>query len=339
MKPFQLYMGPLKGFTDYVFRNTLAAHFGGFDLAVAPFIATKKDNKIKRKYVNDVLPEKNPGLPVIPQILGKSDQDFIILANYLFDMGYGTVNWNLGCPYPMVANKRRGAGMLPYTGTIDRFLDTVIPRLNGKLSIKVRLGWQSAVDLFRLIPVINQYPLAEVIIHPRTGLQRYEGAPDLDAFEQCLTNICHPVVYNGDIRTPDIFYGLARRFPQVNRWMIGRWCIADPFMAQTIKNGRVADGDRIRRLKQFHAALLENYSAVLDGPGHVLNKMKGLWKYLALPFKDFSRTLKKIKKETRTDQYLERVNRFFDDEAQLNAESPDPDPIAQNGGPDMRAVR
>jgi len=73
----------MRGFTDHLFRNSFADHFGGFDLAVAPIIASKRDNKIKKTYVKDVLPENNTRLPVVPQILSKTARDLIVLANYL----------------------------------------------------------------------------------------------------------------------------------------------------------------------------------------------------------------------------------------------------------------
>jgi len=317
MPRIRLYMAPMKGVTDHIFRSAFADHFGGFDLAVAPFIASKQDQRIKRKYVKDVLPENNTRMPVVPQILSKTAADFIVLANYLYDLGYDTVNWNLGCPYPMVANKERGSGMLPYTDRIRTFLDRVIPELRGSLSIKVRLGWKENTDIFRLLPVINQYPLSEIIIHPRTGLQRYEGPVDLDTFEDCLAVIRHPVVYNGDIQTVGDFRRLSRRFDRVYAWMIGRWCLADPFLPGRITSGTDNIPDKIYRMQRFHEALFEAYNRVLDGPSHVLNKMKGFWSYFSLPFEDCKKTMKKIKKTRRPDQYLEQVNLFFETEAQL----------------------
>ena len=309
-------MAPMKGFTDHMFRNTFADHFGGFDLAVAPFISSKSDKKIKRNYVKDVLPENNSRLPVIPQILSKTAEDFTVLANYLHDLGYGTVNWNLGCPYPMVAKKQRGSGMLPHTDLIHDFLDNVIPAIKGTLSIKIRLGWSSADDIFRLLPILKQYPLEELIIHPRTGIQRHDGEVDLEAFAQCVAVINHPVVYNGDIKTPEDFKMLSQRFGDVSRWMIGRWFLSNPFLPFIIKAGEDTIQDKIQILKQFHEALFEAYSAGLDGPSHLLNKMKGFWRYFALPFKDCKKTIKKIKKTTKPDQYLDLVNLFFETEAQ-----------------------
>ena len=195
---------------------------------------------------------------------------------------------------------------------IHEFLDAVIPRLKGALSIKTRLGWQTTADIERLIPVLNQYPLAELIVHPRTGVQRYGGEPDHGAFERCVKQVAHPVVYNGDIRTLENYKILAGRFDGVNRWMIGRGAIADPFLPMAIKTGKDDIDDRPAGIKRFHHALYERYSDILDGPSHVLNKLKGIWRYFSVPYADHKKELKKINKAHHPEQYLELVNRFFD---------------------------
>jgi tRNA-dihydrouridine synthase len=155
------------------------------------------------------------------------------------------------------------------------------------------------------------------MIHPRTGLQRYEGCVDLNAFETCLAMTRHPVVYNGDIRTVANFRRLFQRFESVHAWMIGRWCIADPFLAIRIKTGGDDMADKIHRMRQFHETLFEAYRRVLRGPSHVMNKMKGLWRYFSLSFENCGKSIKKITKTHHPDQYSERVNQFFDTEAHL----------------------
>ena len=310
-------MAPMKGLTDHLFRTAFADHFGGFDLAVAPFISSKRDHAFKPKYVKDVLPENNTALPVIPQILSNVAEDFTALANYLFDLGYGSVNWNLGCPSRTVTGKKRGAGMLPHTDLIRTFLDDAFSGIKGTISAKLRLGWTSADDIFRLLPVLNQYPLEALIIHPRTGIQRYEGEIDLSAFEQCLSVLKHPVVYNGDIRTYDDFKRLSHRFESISQWMIGRGCLADPFLPTVIRTGDTEVSDRIQAMKRFHDDLFEAYSRVLHGPSHLLNRMKGIWRYLSYSLKDCEKFTKKINKTQRPDQYVDLVNLFFEAEAQL----------------------
>lgn len=312
-----LYMGPIRGGTDHVYRNAFARHFKGFDLAVAPFVTCINRNKITRKYVHGLLPENNTGLPVIPQILSKSAEGFLHLADYLADMGYEVINWNLGCPYPQVANKQRGSGLLPFPHKIKEFLDQVVPALKTRLSIKTRLGREHPEEIFALMPVFNDYPLEEIIIHPRTGRQMYEGTPDLSAFGECLEMSRHPVVYNGDIRTTDDIIRLSGRFPAVGRWMIGRWALVNPFLPGIIKAGkdRIPDTDKIKQFRSFHDELFEEYSRILNGPVHLTDRMKGLMAYFLAAFQDSQKALKRIKKTRTPEQYRAAVDLFFDTEA------------------------
>ena len=140
-------MAPIQGVTDFIYRNTFPEFFDGFDLAVAPFIATSAGNRAKKSRIRDILPALNTGLPVIPQILSKDPDDFIALARQLFDLGYEKVNWNLGCPFPMVTRKLRGSGLLPFPEKIDAFLEAILLEIPNKLSIKTRLGLEKTDEI------------------------------------------------------------------------------------------------------------------------------------------------------------------------------------------------
>ncbi len=308
------YLAPMRGVTDVTYRNIWSRHFTGFDGAMAPFISTVQGNRIPPKVVSDLLPEKNTGLPVTPQIIGNRAADFIRLACCLFDLGYKTVNWNLGCPWPMVARKARGSGLLPYPERIQEFLEQVLPAIPGQLSIKTRLGRFHAQEMLKWIPVLNRFPLAEVIVHPRTGIQMYEGTVDLDGFETCLAQLAHPVVYNGDITTPDRFKSLKSRFPSVSRWMIGRGVVANPFLPAALSTGAIP-GFRMEKISRFHDELVAEYHQIFSGPSHLLQRMKGIWKYLAQSFENGNALLKKIQKTRRLTDYEQLVAQFFNTQA------------------------
>lgn len=309
-----LYLAPIRGITDYIYRRCYAAHFDGVDIALAPFIATRKGNRIKPGALKDVAPENNIGIPAIPQLLGKDAEEFIFMASCLFDYGYAEINWNLGCPFPMVANKQRGSGLLPYPEKIDAFLDHVIPRIPNSLSIKTRIGREHRDEIRNLVPVFNRYPLTEIIIHPRTGIQLYAGSADLDMFETVRPIIEHPVVYNGDIVSAKIFNRLSERFPDIDRWMIGRGALADPFLPADIRNGvSYEDQDRIRIIRRFHDDLYAAYREVMSGPAHPMDRMKGIWTYMAQSFVDGRKILKRIHRAKSPDRYIDIVNRFFDE--------------------------
>lgn len=179
--PF-LYLAPIRGITDAPFRSIFHRHFPFFDAAIAPFTNPQRYANLKDKFLVDILPENNRELPVIPQLIYNNAEDFLHLAKRLEDTGYDHINWNLGCPAPTVANKRRGSGLLPHRETILHILDSIVPALKAKISIKARLGFQDGGDFATLLPDLEQYPLKEIIIHPRTGKQLYRGTVDLNGF-------------------------------------------------------------------------------------------------------------------------------------------------------------
>ena len=313
---FKLYLAPMRGITDFIYRNTFSRHFDGFDAAVSPFIPTLKSIRAKPSHLKDVLPENNSAMPIVPQIIGNNHEYFIPLARQLSDLGYETVNWNLGCPFPMVAKKQRGSGLLPYPDKIDNFLEKTVPAIPNRLSIKVRLGRKTPDDLFKLIPVFNRYPLQDLIIHPRTGTQMYDGEPDLDAYERCIEMTHHRVVYNGDIVDLKSFQELAARFKTTEAWMIGRGAITNPFLPAIIKAGQDNFCSRVETFRYFYDELFEEYQKVLSGPGHLLERMKGFWTYFSKAFKDGSKIRKKIHRTLKLQSYLEIVERFFEEDAE-----------------------
>lgn len=304
-----LALAPLRGITDAIFRTTLATFFPGFDDAITPFLTTFQGNKVKSAKLADVLPQNNSILPITPQIISKDAEQFIVLATMLHDLGHDTVNLNLGCPYPMVANKGRGSGFLEHPNKLGRFLSQ-ITKSPTQISVKVRLGRRNPDELLTLMPIFNELPLAEIIIHPRLGVQMYKGSVDLEYFSRCLAISQHPVVYNGDITNLPSFHLLQQRFPTINRWMIGRGAVANPFLAGMIK-GQPLPAHPLKHLEQFHAELFNLYQRRLAGPGHLLGRMKGLWFYLSQPLADGDLLLKKIQKVKTIQQYRRLVAIFF----------------------------
>ena len=305
----------MRGLTDYIYRNTFSRHFNGFDAAVAPFIPTLKTIRAKPSHLKDVLPENNLAMPIVPQIIGNNHENFIPLASQLSDLGFKTVNWNLGCPFPMVAKKQRGSGLLPYPHKIDKFLEKTVPAIPNRLSIKIRLGRRTSDEIVKLMPIFNRYPLQEIIIHPRTGKQMYDGKPDLDAFEKCMGMTRHRIVYNGDITDLKCFTDLSTRFKSVDSWMIGRGALVNPFLPAIIKSGKDDFTNRVEIFRHFYEELFEEYQKIFSGPGHLLERMKGFWTYFSQSFEDGRKIRKKVHRTLKLHRYLEIVEHFFEHDA------------------------
>jgi len=280
-----LYLAPLQGYTEVEFRRSWSTVFSGIDLAVSPFIPLAEGIKFRDKHLRDVLPNENLRLPVIPQVLGNDPAKFLNLATRLKDLGYETVNWNLGCPKRSVARKKRGSGILPYPELLREILEKIIPTLPLRLSIKTRLGYESPEEFFKLIEVYNDFPLESLIIHPRTGIQQYEGEMFLDMLDQTINEIKHKLVFSGDIKDKQSYLELKKRYPRISDWMIGRGVLSNPVLPEIILDKEDARDLRDRQ-RYFHEELYCEIKAKLERPHAVLNKMKDYWSYFSLWFVD-----------------------------------------------------
>ena len=313
-KQYEILLAPLQGITDYYFRNAFNVHFLGLDKAYSPFIRLK-GGKIKTSQIKDVLPENNNGLNLIPQILTNSVDEFIFLANYLADFGYPEINWNLGCPFPMVAKRQMGSGMLPYPERIEQLLEKVMPIIPVKLSIKMRLGYESEHEISNILPLLDKFPISEIIIHTRIGKQMYKGQANPAAFESCMKLTKHKLAYNGDVDSLATFEELDTRFKTVNSWMIGRAAISNPFLIEEIKTGEYLTANKkMERFSEFHTDLYEQYSGTLSGSGHILNKMLHFWEYFSQSFTNSRKVYKAIKKSNSINKFEESIHRIFNNE-------------------------
>lgn len=273
-------LAPMQGLTEVMFRRVYEECFpGAIALAVSPFLSLTHGNLADAwEKIEDVLPENNVGsIPVIPQILGKEPDEFIALGNRLFDLGYNEVNWNMGCPMRKVAAKHRGSGILPYPDEVRTILDAVLPQLKTRLSVKVRLGLKSTDDIFRLIPVLNDYPLASVTVHPRLGRQQYNGHPDLDTFALVLPQLKAPVIYNGDIVSGADAKRIKERFPTVADLMVGRGVLYRPTLPLDIANPDRDTNDDLRLAAHFIRRLVQEILSTMPSDQARIRKIKEYW--------------------------------------------------------------
>ena len=311
----KLYLAPLQSYTEVEFRNAWADFFDGIDVAVSPFIPLAEGFRFRSKHLRDVLPEHNGPIPVIPQVLGTEPGKFIFLASALKELGYETVNWNLGCPKKSVARKKRGAGLLPYPELLRKILDELTPKLPVRLSVKMRLGYLSPEEFIPLTEVLNDYPLDCLIIHPRTGIQMYEGELHLQALEQTAGLVRHKIVFSGDISDFSGFRVLQKRFPQINDWMIGRGLLTNPFLPHRIKTGKPETDDEKSKkiLYAFHKRLQRELEKKFVHEKTVLNKLKGFWAYFSRWFEDEQTLFEKISRTGDLKNFTVSLERIFNE--------------------------
>jgi len=299
------YMAPMEGLTGYIFRNAYHKYFNDIDKYFTPFISS---TGLNHKELNDVLPEHNKGLNVVPQILTNKAEDFLEIATRMKDFGYQTVNLNLGCPSGTVVAKKRGAGFLAYPEELDEFLYEIFERCPLNISIKTRIGLETPDEWEQLQKIYNKYPIEELIIHPRVQKDFYRNPVRLETFAEAFEKCNMPICYNGELHTVGSYEDFARKFYQVDKVMLGRGIFKNPGLI-----GEIKGKPRIEKayLKEFHDEILEGYREIMSGDKNTLFKMKEIWVYLGEFFENSEKQLKKIKKADSVSEYKIAVNRIF----------------------------
>lgn len=304
----KFYFAPLEGITGYIYRNAYHRYFDQIDTYYAPFISANQSGSFKTKELNDVRPENNEGITLIPQILTNNAKDFITTAAKLKAMGYDQVNLNLGCPSGTVVSKHKGAGFLAKKEELNAFLEEIFASNVADISIKTRIGKESPEEFDRLLAIYNQYPVKELIIHPRIQTDFYKNKPNLTVFSEALTKSTIPICYNGDIFSPKDYEVFTAEYPQVEAIMLGRGLLASPGLIAFITRSNMPNKDTYR---QFHEQVLEGYRKALSGDTPVLYKMKEFWFYLSNSFTEHEAYSKKIRKASRMTEYESIVDDLF----------------------------
>lgn len=306
----EFYFAPLEGVTNYILRNAHKRHFGTLDKYFAPFIVADQNEGFKSKDRNDLLPEHNLGLSLVPQILTSRPEDFNYTLKKIESFGYESFNLNLGCPSGTVVSKKRGSGVLADLDQLRFLLEGIFNVHTAQISIKTRIGIDDPEAFYQILQIYNEYPLHELIIHPRLQKDMYKNKPNLDMFGHAMATSKHSLCYNGDIFTMWDYQQIVTKFPQLEKVMLGRGLLMNPGLLMTIQTGEKASK---ASLLAYHDEIKAGYQAILSGDTNLLFKMKELWHYLQHSFENPEKHMKKIKKAVTLTDYQTAVNRIFED--------------------------
>lgn len=306
-----IYFAPFQSITTHTFRRVYSQHFKGVDKLFTPYFSKLiAREKLASKNLKALQNQSENNIEVVPQILSKDADEIIGFAQNCQQMGFQELNWNLGCPHPQVANKKLGSGLLPYPDIIDEILQKVMSEINIPFSIKCRLGYLSSNELKELIPIFNRYPISELTIHARTGRQMYTGQTDRETFASITPLLNSPLVYNGDLFTLEDYVQFEKQFPKVNRIMLGRGILTDPFLPARIK-GIDLPSDPKAQLYRFMEELYLAYRKEKNNQLSLLSALKEYWTYLANAFDEPTKVYRKLKKCKSFDAYENAVYAVF----------------------------
>ena len=161
----KIYLAPLEGITDYVYRNTFCKYYGGVDKYYTPFLSPNSTHKFTTKEFNNIDPNKNDVDTLVPQLL----------------------------------SKRKGSGLLFYPELLDQVLYEIfdgVGSLKNKpaISVKTRLGKNEPEEFYEILDIYNKYPIYELTIHPRIQTDFYKGSVRMDFFDYAVEKCNIPII-------------------------------------------------------------------------------------------------------------------------------------------------
>lgn len=285
---------PLQGYTDFVYRRAHHECVGGVDEYYTPFMRIVK-GEVRKKDLRDADPATNEGVPTVPQVIARDGDEFARLCETLQTQGWGRIDLNMGCPFPMQVKAGRGSGLLQHPYRIEEIQKEMQRRPEVAFSAKMRLGQEGMDEGLAVMPIINEMPLLHVTLHPRLGRQQYKGEVDREAFERFMEICKHPIVYNGDITTIEEVHKLQQRWPDLKGVMLGRGLLARPWM--------FSDKEPRKVLMSMHDIVYRHAVENLCGDSQILSRLHAFWEYLDMPHKQ----KKAIMKATMLPRYREAV--------------------------------
>ncbi len=305
-KTVKYYMAPLESVTTWIYRQAHAKIYGRLDKYFIPFLEPHEKRDFKTRELQEILPEHNENIYVVPQILTNRSEGFIKLAKALKDWGYEEINLNLGCPSKTVVTKGKGSGFLAKPEELERFLTEIFDALSGevKISVKTRIGKEDPEEFPALLELFNKYPMEELIIHPRVQKDGYGNVPRLELYELAEKQSLNPLCYNGDLYTREQIRNFAERFPGTERLMFGRGFLRDPGL---LYNEGKDPKDIFEKFWAFHDLVYEGYQERNMGDRNVLFKMKELWSYQVYQFSEPERLFKTFKKVQDCNEYEQMI--------------------------------
>lgn len=295
---------PLEGLTDSIYRRLHHKYFGGVDRYFTPFFSPTVHRSLTPRESRELPCAEAIGYYAVPQLLTKVPEDFLWMAGVCKDLGYREVNLNVGCPSGTVTAKGKGSGMLRDLEGLDRFLDAVFASTPLSVSVKTRVGFESAGEFGNILAVYNQYPLKELIVHPRARKGFYNGPVDLDSFRLALQESKASVCYNGSLRTKSEITAFSSQFPQVNSIMLGRGLVADPGLL-------TPGGTTPATLENFHDELLYEYTREFGGARNAMFRLKENWRHWLCKFESAEKLGKRLRKATDVEEYTAITREIF----------------------------
>jgi len=278
-----LLLAPMEGLLDSRLRAVLTGVVR-YDWCVAEFIRVTDSLLPLRTYLR-VAPELRDGsrtaggTPVHVQLLGSDPGCIAENTARLLRLAPAGVDLNFGCPAPVV-NRHGGGAILLDTPTVLFDIATAVHRTIAGVvpfTAKMRLGVRDKSRAIEGAQALADGGAEALVVHARTKEEAYRPPAHWEWIARIAEAVAIPVIANGEIWTVED-YLQCRAVCGRRGVMLGRGAVADPFLAERIRDrlaGRPvrSPADDWPRLKPMLVEYWQRVRRELD-PRHAPGRLK-----------------------------------------------------------------
>ena len=245
---FPVYLAPMEGVTDGAFRRICKEY--GADIVVSEFISSDAlSREVEKSFRKMAFTDAERPFGV--QIFGGTEEALTAAARLAAAQNPDFIDINWGCPVKKIVSKGAGAAILQDIPKMVRLTEAVVKAVDLPVTVKTRLGWESAdKPIVEIAERLQDVGIQAIAIHGRTRAQQYGGEADWSLIGAVKANprMTIPVIGNGDIDTAERALAYRERYG-VDAVMVGRAAIGNPWIFQQIKALRNGNPARNRPTK------------------------------------------------------------------------------------------
>ena len=233
---FPLYLAPMAGVTDVVFR-TICKELGA-DVMVTEFVSAEgiiRQDDRTRKYTEFTDEQRPCGVQIFGgdgERMGEAAKKIIAWKQPDF------IDINFGCPVNKVVAKNGGSSLLKDCDSLASVARGVAKAVGDLVPVtaKIRIGWdEKSINAPEVCKILQEEGMQAISIHGRTRAQSYRGEANWDVIDACAREVSVPVVGNGDIKSGEDVKK-RRENTAVSGVMIGRAAMQNPWVFREAKH-------------------------------------------------------------------------------------------------------
>lgn len=278
----RVYVPPMAGVTDIVFRNIIRRVDKNCMLATEMVSSRALMHRPETRLMDLAEDEQPIGI----QIFGHEPDVMAKAAQMAEAKGANFIDINMGCPVPKITKGKDGCALMKEPELAREIVATVKAAISIPLTVKFRLGWddssRNAVDFGQML---EESGASAVTVHGRTRQQLYSGKADWDFIARVKKALSIPVFGNGDVFEPEDAVRLLET-TGCDGVAVARGTLGNPWLISRINNyietGKEGDEPTVaERLicAYWHAIGLIRYKGVRVGTNesrrHLTHYTKG----------------------------------------------------------------